>query len=192
MAAALRGDRPLLKFLLTSGADFSVQNSDGRTAAFFAAMNGHVDCLGFILDGGGRITPTTASSYLATADLKDKIGCTPLWTAAAHGHLEALLYLIKRDASPNVRDVTGTTAAWMTAGSGNIGCLNALLEAGADSNVANEDGLTPALIAAQSGHAACLQALFTAGADLGIRDIGGNSTPALAAMSGQLNCLRVC
>jgi len=51
MAAALTGDRALLEFLSASdsAADLSTRNSDGRTAAFFAAMNGHVDCLAFVL-----------------------------------------------------------------------------------------------------------------------------------------------
>ena len=147
MAAALIGDCALLQFLSTgeSGADLSVRNSDARTAAFFAAMNGHTDCLAFILgdadygeDGGGggggtsgeEIGETTtfnatngsagvsgaaAAAAATTADAADKIGCTPLWTAAAHGHLDTVKYLIDRHgASPNARDVTGTTAAWMT------------------------------------------------------------------------------
>lgn len=55
------------------------------------------------------------SAAAATADAVDKIGCTPLWTAAAHGHLDTIKYLIDRHgASPDARDVTGTTALWMT------------------------------------------------------------------------------
>lgn len=241
MAAALRGNRPLLEFLLEHGADFSIRNSHGRTAAFFAAMNGHVRCLAFIADGavdnavhgeGDRIAsasldgrgaagicvtpftngnssevssvnrdeviigaapgvpgfPTAASE---TADVADKIGCTPLWTAAAHGHLEVVRYLAWRGASPNTRDVTGTTAIWMTAGGGNVRCLEALIEAGADTDLANEDGLTPTLIAAQEGHASCIRSLAAAGADLGRRDLAGNSAVALASMGGHLHCLNV-
>lgn len=186
MAAALRGNRSLLKFLSENGADLSMRNSDGRTASFFAAMNAHVNCLAFILDSSDDY-----GAVSATADAKDKIGCTPLWTAAAHGHLETLQYLVRRGASPNACDVTGTTAAWMTAGSGSTQCLNALLEAGADGNLANEDGITPVLIAAQEGHAGCLRVLAAAGADLGIRDLAGNSAAALAAMGGHLSCLQV-
>lgn len=145
MAAALIGDRSLLRFLADSesGADLSLRNSDGRTAAFFAAMNGHTGSLAFILGdhdydaGGGGVSgigreretektaPTAARSgggrgggvsvvADSTADAADKIGGTPLWTAAAHGHLDTVKYLIDRHgASPNARDVTGTTAAWM-------------------------------------------------------------------------------
>lgn len=139
MAAALTGDRALLEFLSASdsAADLSTRNSDGRTAAFFAAMNGHVDCLAFVLGdadyaagGGGsdnnnskrgkksdrRSRRTAAVSTAAeTADAADKIGCTPLWTAAAHGHLDTIKYLVDRHgASPDARDVTGTSALWMT------------------------------------------------------------------------------
>lgn len=202
MAAALRGDLSLLKFLSVNGANLSMRNSDGRSAVFFTAMNGHVDCLAFVVDhdnnsssgngdGCGKPTSTSAAAADATVEATDKIGCTPLWTAAAHGHLEVVKYLTRRGASPNARDVTGTTATWMTAGSGSAHCLGALLEAGANADLANEDGLTPALIAAQGGHAGCLRVLAAAGADLEIRDLAGNSAAALAAMGGHLNCLEV-
>lgn len=145
MAAALIGDRSLLRFLSASEslADLSLRNADGRTAAFFAAMNGHTGSLAFILgdadfDGGkraagdsgsggsgggeGKGEATTSATTrsggavaAATLDAEDKIGCTPLWTAAAHGHLDTVKYLIDRHgASPNACDVTGTSAAWMT------------------------------------------------------------------------------
>lgn len=185
MAAALRGDRPLLECLSTNGARLSAQNYDGRTAAFFAAMNGHVDCLVFIAEEHSDREATS------TTDAQDKIGCTPLWTAAAHGHLETVRYLTRRGALPNARDVTGTTAAWMTAGGGNASCLGALLKAGADGNIANEDGMTPALIAAQGGHDTCLRMLAAVGADVGRTDLAGNSAAALAAMGGHLSCLEV-
>lgn len=186
MAAALRGDRPLLECLSEHGARLSFVNSDGRSAAFFAAMNGHVDCLAFAVDDSHG--PEAATML----DSPDSIGCTPLWTAAAHGHLDTVRYLTRRGASPNASDVTGTSAAWMTAGSGNAPCLRALLEAGADGDIANEDGLTPALIAAQGGHSNCLRILADAGADLGLRDLAGNSASAFAAMGGHLPCLKVC
>lgn len=140
IAAALIGDHSMLQFLSAgeSGADLSVRNSDGRTAAFCAAMNGHTGCLALILGdadygregGGGGLSgeakgeATTSAAATSggvpviadpAADAADKIGCTPLWTAAAHGHLDTVKYLIDRHgASPNARDVTGTTAAWMT------------------------------------------------------------------------------
>lgn len=134
MAAALIGDCSLLEFLSASesGLNLSLQNSDGRSAAFFAAMNGHTGSLAFILGNGdygggeggggtsakgGSESPTRSrgvSTAGAMADAEDKIGCTPLWTASAHGHLDTVEYLIDRHgASPNARDVTGTTAAWM-------------------------------------------------------------------------------
>lgn len=185
MAAALRGDRDLLECLTKHGARLSSVNSDGRTATFFAAMNGHVECLAFVIDECDGL------DAIAAADARDSSGCTPLWTAAAHSHLETVQYLARRGASPDVRDVTGTSAAWMAAGSGNAPCLGALLEAGADGNLANEDGLTPTLIAAQGGHANCLRMLAAAGADLGSRDFAGNSAAAFAAMGGHLCCLEV-
>lgn len=185
MAAALRGDRSLLECLSANGAHLSSVNSDGRSTAFFAAMNGHVDCLAF------AVNENHGPEAVAMVDVRDSIGCTPLWTAAAHGHLETVRYLTHLGALPNASDVTGTSAAWMTAGSGNAPCLGALLEAGADGNLANEDGLTPALIAAQGGHANCLRMLAAAGADLGLRDLAGNSAAAFAAMGGHLGCLEV-
>lgn len=98
-------------------------------------MIGHVSSLVFILDDpdyksmsimsrlngkekkGEDKLPYRGSgcgSGAATAmeNAEDNIGCTPLWTAAAQGHLDTVKYLIGRHgASLNARDMTGTTAA---------------------------------------------------------------------------------
>lgn len=139
MAAASTGECSLLKFLVSEGgADLWVRNSDGRTAAFLAATNGHVRCLAFVLgdvdyssSSGGKIAETKGegetelsscerrnttfpAAASARADAEDNTGCTPLWAAAAHGHVDTVKYLLERwSASPNARDATGATASWM-------------------------------------------------------------------------------
>lgn len=60
--------------------------------------------------GGGK----AALGNPAAVDTPDNNGSTPLWAAAARGHLDTVEYLVGRcGASPHARDARGTTAAWM-------------------------------------------------------------------------------
>ncbi|CAM9856530.1 unnamed protein product [Scytosiphon promiscuus] len=190
MAAAMTGDRSLLDGHVTSlalilgdvgNSNISGGDKDGRKGG------GEGE-----LPSGGCTNTTLPAATVARADAEDNMGCTPLWTAAANGHVDAVKYLVGRcSASPNARGTMRTTATWMAAGGGYTRCLVVLLDSGADGNLANEDGLTPALIAAQRGHAGCLRVLAEAGVDLSVWDLRGNSAAAYAAMGGHLNCLKV-
>ena len=69
------------------------QADDGMTALHYAAKAGHVGIIQLLLD-----------TDRLTIDVKDDGGWTPLIWAAEHQEVEAVRYLLKCNAEPNLRD----------------------------------------------------------------------------------------
>lgn len=67
----------------------------GRTPAYFAAQNGEVDILTFLI------------IYLANFDIANSEGKTPLAIACANGHLEVVKLLLSRKCSLSAADAMG-------------------------------------------------------------------------------------
>ena len=71
------------------------QDNRGRTAAYFAAQNGEVEVLTFLV------------IYMANFDIPNFEGKTPLAIACANGHLEAVQLLLSRNCSLSASDNMG-------------------------------------------------------------------------------------
>eukprot|EP01045_Picozoa_sp_COSAG04_P010400 COSAG04_NODE_636_length_11710_cov_63.646973_6_plen_1454_part_00 len=83
--AAVNGETAEVRVLLAAGTDPDAANEGGRTALYFAAMEGHEETVDALAEGG--------------ADLdKASDGATPLMAAAFQGHSGVLLRLLELSA----------------------------------------------------------------------------------------------
>lgn len=95
MIAALNGDLELVKRLVKRGAHV---NKPGWAALHYAATNGHVSVIRFLLD---------ESAYI---DAEAPSGATPLMMAAHYGTPQAVKLLLDEGADPLLKDLRGLTA----------------------------------------------------------------------------------
>jgi len=134
-------------------------DSGGNHALSAAVCGGHHVLCQLLLDRG------------APAELKNGMGCSPLWLAAGYGHLEILDLLLgamDEDAAKRGVDTancTGDTALLAATSRGHAAIVARLLERGANPNLANKAGDYPLLIAAGNGDTALVSALVAGGAD---------------------------
>ena len=101
--AAAAGEIARLMEALSSGADFDAKNEYGRTAAMWAAWDGHEDCLRTLISAG------------ADLDAKDNDGWTAAMFAAGYGHGDCLRMLAEAGADLEATTNDGKTAlSWAT------------------------------------------------------------------------------
>ena len=144
-------------------------NIDGMTALHFAAQNGDIDVLRYLVEHGADIkAQDTIHSradlhfaaengdlecvkYLAEhgADLldKDAYGATALHYAAGKNHLDVIKYLVSKKMDYTAKDTRGWTAMHYAANGGSIDVIKYLLAKGLNINDLTESGRTPLFFA---------------------------------------------
>ena len=108
-------------------------------------------------------------------------GNTDLHDAAANGHLERAIALLRDNANPNLPDEHGNTPLHNAAYVNATEITERLLDAQADPNAVNRDGNTPLHIAihfsGEGDYDATIRRLLDAGADLDLRNSLDGYTP---------------
>ena len=144
-------------------------NTDGMTALHFAAQNGDIAILQYLVENGADIkAQDTIHSravlhfaaengnlecvkYLAEhgADLldKDAYGATALHYAAGKNHLDVIKYLVSKKMDYTAKDARGWTAMHYAANGGSIDVIKYLLAKGLNINELTESGRTPLFFA---------------------------------------------
>jgi ankyrin repeat protein len=157
----------LLKMLKDSDLDVNwADPTNGITAAFVAASQGHDKCLTAIIQYGG-----------ADLSKRNTDGWAPIHVACAGGRIACLLVLLDRDVDANVRtlDVHSFTPVLLCCMAGHVKCLMLLLDRGASPNLADSGGLTPAHAASTKSSMKCLQLLIARRANFNARDVNGDT-----------------
>jgi hypothetical protein len=138
------GDTPLImavtsgsilccKLLTAAKASIIQQDADGYTALHFAASFGYLNILSHL-----------AEMHPSGCDIKSKAGVSPPLCAILNGHVECLVYLLRRErhiVSSRVGD--RNTLLHIAAQEGNAAMVQALLSCGAVVSVQNNNGDTP-------------------------------------------------
>lgn len=202
----------ITRLLLAKGADSNMRSHHGATALSIAERNGYADIIDALRGAGARketvYTSLTVDDALikaskngdiskvrqlfnegAQANVKNRLGVTPLLAAAMGGHTEIVQVLIERDAKVNVvpaglrewalsaaripmdeEEVTqaaarGDTALIIAVRRGHAGTVRYLLDHAADINRVNRQNESALFVAAELGRAEIMRTLLSKGAD---------------------------
>jgi ankyrin repeat protein len=94
------GHEDMVAFLLSKGADATIQDDEGLTPLMQASIDGHMGVARLLLEHiGGQGVDTT-----------DNAGKTALHHAASWGHDDMVSFLLAKGADPNITDLDGRTA----------------------------------------------------------------------------------
>jgi len=198
----------VMKTLLKKGADASATRSDGITALMTASVAGHVEAAKLLLDDGadpravdadGLTALMNAAENGSTATLKVLIGAArdgsdtkfvnimsltgfnALIIASAHGHTDAVKYLIN-EAKADVKLVhdNAVTSLMYAAASGHVETMRVLLEDGKDDiNTLHTNGGSSLIEACTAGAKDAIKFLIDNGANYNMQDSDG-VTPLMA------------
>ncbi|XP_039505808.1 ankyrin repeat and death domain-containing protein 1B isoform X2 [Pimephales promelas] len=193
--AAWFGSLEILKLLVQSGADQSVENTEGLNMMHCAAMNNHTDIVEYIVDDlqmgeldkeeqyGNRPFALAAAHgcvrmlqmlmeepyNMATME-ENKVGDTPLHLAAKHGQHETLHLLLDNFDIRNDVNQAGQTALYLAADGAHEDCVQALLEAQCDPNIFTLSRSSPLHPVCERGHFPIVKLLLNSGAQINAQD----------------------
>jgi len=143
-----------------------------------AACGGHQSILRYLLDQGKE------SLHSAT-----KAGCTPLYSAAQHGHVDCVECLLELGADREQRTHSGATPLYIAADRGHCGVVDVLLAVGCAVDVRTNADMTPFLVAAFNGHTTVLRSLLDRDVDLEQRGPAGGTALYMAAQERQCDAV---
>jgi serine/threonine-protein phosphatase 6 regulatory ankyrin repeat subunit B len=179
MTASVAGHVDSVKLLLENGADPSAVDSDGLTALMNAAENGSVGVLKLLVK---------AANDVKYVDTMSTTGFTALIIASAHGHSDAVKYLINEaKADVNLVHENKVTSLMYAAASGKVDTMKILLEDGkVDVNALHTNGGSALIEACTAGASEAISFLVENGAKYDMIDNDG-VTPLMAiAAQGNL------
>ncbi len=153
--AVMRGDKLLVRQLVTQHVDTNVPQADGATALDWAVFRSDKETVDLLLRAGAN--PKAAN----------REGATPLWLASVNGDAAIIAALLNAGADANEKLPLGRSPLMAASRTGNVEAMKVLLDHGAEVNVKeNLRGTTPLMWAADEGHAPAIQLLIQHGADI--------------------------
>ncbi|MFZ3136593.1 MAG: ankyrin repeat domain-containing protein [Thermodesulfovibrionales bacterium] len=177
--AAMRGQKEIVEFLISKGADVNVKDnivevpggfSGGRTTLHYAVLWGHKEIVGLLMSKGADVSARSVQNE------------TPLMLAIQEGHKEIAELLILKGADIYEKNNYGDTLLMHALLRGRPEIAKLLISKGADVNTENTNGGTPLTIALISGQEEMTRLLVTKGADINHKGRRGE-TPLLVALS---------
>lgn len=155
-------------------ADVNAADSNGRSAAWFAAQNGSLSMLGWLIAQNANLL------------LADKQGMTPLHVAAAAKQAMALRMMLSKVESADIANSRGTTPLMLAAYVGCNECVDSLLKKQADPNRKNNDGDTGLMFAVRGMNIDLAQKIAAAGGNGDARNVAGDTPSKLGHRFGLL------
>lgn len=104
-SASSNGHLDVIKYLIGKKAHPKDVNEDGWTSLHAAAQNGHLHVVKYFIDELKEID----------VDITDKARATPLHTAAFHGKLNVVEFLLRREANIKAVNILGATPLFIAA-----------------------------------------------------------------------------
>ena len=190
IAAAERGELPVVRSLFREGARLDARDQRGRTALLAATQRNRIEVAKFLIQEGADVnakdfiqdtpflyagaegrTEILKLTLAAGANLKDinRYGGTALIPAAHHGHVDAVKVLLATEIDKDHVNNLGWTALLEAVilgdgGAAHTEIVRLLVAAGANVNIADREGVTPLAHARKSGYSAMVRILSEAGA----------------------------
>jgi len=207
--AAQKGYIDVVKQIEAAGGSIMCCGSQGKTPLHFAAQEGAVAVIDYLLAKGVDLnapselgTPLHACHDVQTqrilvekgADLnaRDPKGYTPLHTRAFFGEIESMRHLLEEGASVHTRDNDGATPLHLTC---RPAMVELLLGHGADVNAMDSQGMRPLHTQAaryemwppgDQENIAMMELLIKHGAEIEALDKSGRTALSIAAQKGDL------
>ncbi len=122
---------------------------DGFQPLGLACFFGHLETAEYLIKAGAQINSPS----------KNGLQAAPIQSAAAAGHFEIVLLLLRHGADPNIREQGGYTPLHAAAQNGDIDLLRALIVHGADQEAKSNDGKTALDLAVQAEKAEAVKLL---------------------------------
>ncbi|CAG8232665.1 unnamed protein product [Penicillium salamii] len=141
--AARRKDPRYVQCLLQNGADATLIDRQGRTALHIAIINGFVETMNTLIQGGSNVNqymPSQAKFAMKKSG-QGLIGAPPLILAG--GSVQMVRILLSNGADPRLCDDSGRTALSRAFSGGDILLIKILVEFGAPLDSAGPDGEAP-------------------------------------------------
>jgi ankyrin repeat protein len=157
--ACAKGDLSEAAKSLRLGARVDARDVEGYTAAMRAAMFGHDECLGLLVDAGCELKVGKAGQTF---------GWQALSLAAYTGQKKCVALLLSAGAHRDDMQGVADTAALFAAERGNSGCLRILIEAGCGLDVKGYGGKTVAMWTAARGDVENFALAIARGCDLSL------------------------
>jgi ankyrin repeat protein len=205
LLAVNSGQKEVVKFLITKGADRNSSNTYKYTPLHYSILGRNIEIAEMLVQAGADPnTPNVWGStplhscagrnFLKEAEFliknkagvssKNEVGETPLFSAVEFGHKDMILLLIKNGADVNARNNVGRTPVFATAGSNSSEILKLLIDQGAKVGITDKFGMTPLHRAAIAGYHDIVQILARSGGDVNVRDEKGKTPYYYAATYG--------
>ena len=151
LEAARNGDVERLRLLVDAEAFVNSVDNEGRTVIYFAAREGHAECVKVLLSVPG-----------VDVNKANQNGWTPLNVAANYGHAECVKLLLSAPAvDVNKANQNGCTPLYVAVKEKHYKCVEALLSSPeTDVNAVDRYGSTVLQEAAGAGDAECVRLLL--------------------------------
>jgi ankyrin repeat protein len=176
--AAGYGHEDMVAFLLSKGANASIQDEEGRTPFLDMAYNsGRVGVARLLFEHmGGQ-----------DVDARDLDSRTALFHAAGNGHDDLVALLLSKGANATIQNDEGLTPLMHASGNGCVGVARLLLEhmGGEGIDTRDDKGKTALHHAAFEGHDEVVSFLLAKGADPNTTDLDGFTALATACVEYQ-------
>lgn len=186
MTSSANGHADSVSILLQNGADATAVDQEGLTPLMNAAESGNIDILKALTES---VEESKRKEYV---DALSETGFTALIVASAHGHADAIKYLLSEaSATVDFMHESGVTALMYAAAGGHSEATQILLDNGADVNILHSNGGSALLEASTAGAKDALKVLIDAGAKVDIVDKDGVTPIMSAASQGHLDCVKI-
>jgi ankyrin repeat protein len=156
------GNWPSFKDLY-SGSDLNAVDSQGRTAAWYAAAKGDTSLLAWLAKFGADLA------------LADHDGVSPLHSAAVHNQAFSVRYILSLFDKTDFLTARGTTPLMLAAFTGCNACIKTLLEKSGDVDLKNADGDTGLMFAVRGQQNSTATLLLAQGANPDARNSAGET-----------------
>jgi ankyrin repeat protein len=204
MIAASKGYVSEIKRLITKGADFNAESSQGVTPLIFAVSNNRTEAAAMLIKYGSDVNKRTLlnetplliavknqNSEIAEAliragadiDATDGYKATSLHYASVYGYLEIADMLLYYNSSIDKKTLEGSTPLLASIWAGNADIADLLVQNGADIEAKDNEGYTPFLMAAHNGDTLIMDLLHKKGADIYATNLSNNDALALSIIS---------
>lgn len=180
MIAAFQNKLEVVKYLLSKGADPLLKTKLGRNVLLIASQYGSIAVL---------------EQLLSVVDInsRDDEGNTPLMVAAACANVQAVNYLLEKDADVLLTGQSGWSLLHFASHGGNVAIIETILSKGLDIDIKDNYGqdVTPLAVAVLFKNLEALNCLLNKGADPFVENnVSSVNSLHLAAIGGDIDIIK--